>query len=569
MASKRKSLGIAAAVAATLALSGCGGAAAPGEGDGGDKEGGTLYVLNSTTFQTWDPQRNTEAAVYGLGVRTVWRTLTTEQPGTGKLVGDLATDTGEVSDDGRDWSFTLRGDAFWQDGEPVTCEDVKYGISRTFATDQITGGSTYAIRFLDIPKGDDGASAYKGPYSGEGAEHFDKAIECKGDVITFHLKNPQFDFHQTLSTGGFVPYRKDQDEGAKSTFAIFSNGPYMLKSEWKTGSGATLVRNPHWKAADHDVRKAYPDEIVIEEGMSEDAPIQRIIANSGKDSAALTQVPATPAQQPLLLRDPALMKRTVSVDRTGIDFLQPNFRSPVMSNPKVREALAVATDRKGYAQALGGEELFAPTFSILHRNLPGAFDKSPVGAPLGGDADKAKKILTDAGVSMPVHIEVAYRKTATSDKALAALAEGWKDAGFDVSLKGIADSYFAVAANPASAEQYDVFWNTWGTAWPSGATVVPNLFDSRINLSASGSRLDYGYYDDAEVNALMDETSLIADDAEREKAWGEVALRIAQDGGYIALTEQKALMPTGTKVDLGNGTKGVRGQIDLAEISVK
>jgi peptide/nickel transport system substrate-binding protein len=556
------------AVVAALALTACGSKPTSKQEPTEPTKGGTLYVLNSTEATTWDPQRNSEAAVYGFGVRTVWRTWTTAEPGTGELVGDLAQDVGTVSNDGRTWKFEMRDDAFWQDGKPVSCEDVKYGISRTFAINQITGGSTYAIRFLDIPRDDEGKSRYQGPYSNEGQDLFDKAVTCSGTEITFRLANPQFDFNQTLSTSGFVPYRQDQDQGAKSTFSIFSNGPYMLKEDWKSGRGGTFVRNPYWKPAPHDVRLALPDEIVVEEGMAEDVPIQRIIADSGKDSAAITQVPATPAQQPLIMGNPTLKERTVFVERTGVDFLQPNFRSRVMGNEKVREALALATDRRGYSQALGGEELFPPTFSVLHHSLEGWSEESPFGAPLEGDPAKAKALLESSGLTLPVAVNVAYRKSSTSDKAMAALAEGWKAGGFSVKLSGIADNYYGVAATPASKDKYDVFWNTWGQAWPSAATIVPNLFDSRINLSDSGSRLDYGYFDDKAMNTRMDETGLVVGDSEREKAWGQISLDIAKEGGYIALTEQRALLPIGSSVDLGKGTKGVRGQVDLAEISV-
>jgi peptide/nickel transport system substrate-binding protein len=124
------------------------------------------------------------------------------------------------------------------------------------------------------------------------------------------------------------------------------------------------------------------------------------------------------------------------------------------------------------------------------------------------------------------------------------------------------------AATPGSHPSYDALWATSRLAWPSAATIVPNLFDSRINLSDSGSRLDYGYFDDKAMNTRMDETGLVVGDSEREKAWGQISLDIAKEGGYIALTEQRALLPIGSSVDLGKGTKGVRGQVDLAEISV-
>ena len=57
-----------------------------------------------------------------------------------------------MSDGGKTWKFTLVDTAKWQDGQKVTCDDVKYGISRTFATDVISNGPTYILSFLDVPR---------------------------------------------------------------------------------------------------------------------------------------------------------------------------------------------------------------------------------------------------------------------------------------------------------------------------------------------------------------------------------------------------------------------------------
>ena len=100
----------------------------------------------------------------------------------------MATDTGTHNAAATQWSFTLRDGVTWQDGSPVTCEDVKYGVSRTFATDVINQGPTYAIAYLDIPYEADGkTSRYKGPYAGTGQTLFDQAVSCHGKTITFNL----------------------------------------------------------------------------------------------------------------------------------------------------------------------------------------------------------------------------------------------------------------------------------------------------------------------------------------------------------------------------------------------
>ena len=66
----------------------------------------------------------------------------------------------------------------FQDGSPITCADIAYGVSRTFANDVINQGPTYAIAYLDIATDADGSSSYKGPYTGVGQELFDKAVTC-------------------------------------------------------------------------------------------------------------------------------------------------------------------------------------------------------------------------------------------------------------------------------------------------------------------------------------------------------------------------------------------------------
>ena len=85
----------------------------------------------------------------------------------------------QSNEDATEWSFTLKDGPKWQDGQPITCEDFKYGVSRTFATDVITGGPNYIIGYLDVPEDADGTPVYKGPYTGEGQAEFDKAVDLR------------------------------------------------------------------------------------------------------------------------------------------------------------------------------------------------------------------------------------------------------------------------------------------------------------------------------------------------------------------------------------------------------
>jgi peptide/nickel transport system substrate-binding protein len=535
------------------------------------KAGGTLYVLNSAQAAAWDPQRISVVQQNDFAGRVFSRTLTARTPdlpgSPGKLVGDLATNTGTPSDGAKTWKFTLRDDVKWQDGKPVTCQDVKYGISRTFATGQITGGLTYAMSFLDVPTGSDGASLYQGPYTGKGQKYYDRAVSCQGRTITFHLKTPMSDFNETLGMQVFAPYRKDKDTGAKGVFTVFSDGPYKLQGSWSPDKGATFVRNPEWSADSDPVRRAYPDQIVYREGLDLDSIGERLIADAGADKDAVTQeaLPSTTIAR--IAGDPTLQKRMVDPDAPYVDYLAPNFRSTVMKNPKARQALAMSTDRGAYITALGGPELNSPMLNILAKNLPAYQEFEPFGASANGDPQAARQVLESSGLDLPVPITVTYLKSAESDKAFAALAQGWEKAGFKVTLDGISQNYYAAIASPTMATKSDVFWSIWGAYWPSGYAVLPQLFDGRINISAAGSGADPGYFDNAAIDAKMDQATVTLDPEKREQAWGDISRQIADLGGYIALSSSKSYALYGSSVE--NYAVDGFGSVDLAAIAVR
>ena len=541
-----------------------------------DVRGGSLRVLLDHPVEHWDPQRMYAGPESQFAVRTFLRTLTTQAPaGVGfspGLVGDLATGTGTPSDGARTWQFTLVDTAKWQDGKVVTCEDVKYGVSRNFARDQISGGPPYAATLLDIPmvksaSGEE-SSGYAGPYSGVGQDLFDKAVTCAGQVITFRLKVAAHDFAQTVSLPSFAPYRKDQDKGDVSNFSVFSAGPYMLEGAWEPGNGGRFVRNRSWVAKDDPIRMAFPDVVDVREGLETTSAIQRIIDDKGEDRFAVTTADAPPALQSQLMANTDLRARVTNPDAPLVEYLVPNFKSPVMSNPAVRQALAMATDRDAFSAAYGGLTAMTPTYSVLARNLPGHLDFNPFGVPTSGDPAAAREVLAAAGVGLPVPVRLAYRKSDAADKAFAALKVTWERAGFAVALSPLADNYYRAISAPDAATKYDVVRASWSADWPSGATVIPNNFDGRVNITQNGPGQDYGYFNDDAVNKAIDEAYAIGDDATRNARWGQIDEMIAKAGGHIALGQKKYMFIHGSGVANYQDNLLLGGYVDLATVQV-
>jgi peptide/nickel transport system substrate-binding protein len=246
---------VAAAVAVLSVASG----AACGNADAGEKvspptKGGTVRVVASAKPAHLDPQRVKNATEANLS-RLTSRTLTTfrSQPGTAasEIVGDMATDTGRPSEGNKVWEFTLKPSLRWEDGSPVTCADLKYGVERSFSN-LFQVSLPYAKQYLR-----DNEEPYRGPFVGN--NNLGKglqSIECVDQkTIRFHLKIAVGDFGYTLALPIFAPVPPAQDKKGDYDRRPFSNGPYKID---QSDDKLVYVRNKFWDSATDPVRKAYP-----------------------------------------------------------------------------------------------------------------------------------------------------------------------------------------------------------------------------------------------------------------------------------------------------------------------
>ena len=64
------------------------------------------------------------------------------------LIPDLATDLGTPNDDYTQWTFTIRDGVKFENGQPVTADDIAFGIKRSFDRTHVPGGSVVQQRLL-------------------------------------------------------------------------------------------------------------------------------------------------------------------------------------------------------------------------------------------------------------------------------------------------------------------------------------------------------------------------------------------------------------------------------------
>jgi len=568
---RRRPLLVVGAAAVSLLAAGCSGGGAGEAASTAVK--GQLSVLSLGPVATWNPQRMSSAQDMAFAGRVFLRTLTAFPAGSDAaaqraVVGDLATDAGTPDGTAKTWKFTLRSGVNWQDGSPVTCEDVRHGVSRSFAAPWASEGLNYPTAYLDIPRKADGTSIYTGPATTDKAAvaAFDKAVSCEGTTVTFRLSTPMADFNEVVASPSFAPVKESQDKGKDGTYAVFSNGPYQLQKAWDPSSGGTFTRNPKWDKGSDPVRKAQPETIRYVEGTESQTAAQQVLSDDPAHRQSVTLDSAPPAMQQHIQSDSGLRQRSVNPPSQFVDYLAPNFSQGVMRTPAVRKALALSTNRDGYIAALGGSSAATPTTSLIGPALPGHRKDSTT--PPAPDTGAARAALQSSGLTLPVKIRVSYRSTPTADKAMAALMNGWQDAGFVVTLQPIAKDYFTTIADTKRVSQTDVFWANWAPSWPSAGTVIQPLFDSRLNLTSEGSGRDYGRFADAGVDKEITRITGLADTGTQAEAWSKLDQSLVDRGAYVALAQRRSFFVAGTDVKGLASNEALGGFVDLATIEV-
>ena len=554
---------LASVMAMTLAACGGGDDEGKGSGDTGSDgkpvKGGTLTLLTlADQLLHFDPQRNWTGEDLAFTSAYLNRTLTsykysTDPAEANTLVADLATDTGTPSEDASSWQFTIRDGATWEDGSPVTCEDVKYGVSRTFAADVITEGPQYAVAYLDVPKDKDGASVYKGPYISKGNDTaaFDKAVTCDGNTITFNLAFPVPDFNFTVTLGfGAVP--KAADTGEKYDDKVVSNGPYRVE-EYTKGSQLVLVRNENWDPESDPYRPAYPDKIVVKFGLDPSVIDQRLIQDAGADQQTTAYGDSVQsANLATVFKDDRFKdRRADEYDAYGYYYAVNVNKLP---NLKHRQAIAVALDRAQIRTIQGGTFGGDLGDGVIKPNLPA--DYAPSGMwtdmfgqeiPDTGDPELAKKLIEESGEPMPA-ITFDYADTPERNKEAASMVASLGKAGIKVKPNPIeAGQYYGIVFDPDKANE--IIWGGWGPDWPNASTVIPELFTGEGGWNLS-------QVDDKAFNEKVQEAKTNLDRAAQSEQWKALNKEAMQNVWAIPTLFGRSQGLAGSKVKSASGENG-------------
>jgi len=531
-----------------LSLAACGGTAEPDATPEGATNGTVTYMEIAGFYDGVDPATvylGTELAAFR---RIVYRGLTalpiTDDPNP-EIMPDLATDTGTTDDGGKTWTFTIKDGVKWEDGTDLTAEDFLYGLKRAYDPDLSNGtgvGTTYLAQYA--PSVD-----YAGPFTSTPeqdasfAEHF--FVEDNTITYSFDIAWPDFPV-AAASLFTTDPYQESFDLGTQNLWKINSNGPYKLEGgEFDNNVGGTFVRNENYDPATDstELRQALPDTIEFEWVADPDTLFNRLVADSGSDQAAWTStnIPSNFYSQ---ITGP-VAERAVQSTSPYTRFLM--FNNERLTDPNVRRALVLATDKNGVIQAYGGDNWGTPASTIVSSALPGFVENpSTTGDNPDGDPEAAKELL---GGATPA-ISYAYSDTPVNSAVAAVLQESWQEAGFQVTLSPIppdaTPGYYGQVSQ--KEKPFDVFLAGWASDWPSLFGVIPPILYSNPDDATAGVGFNYGFYSNPEVDDLIDQATAATDFDEQVSLLQQADEIAGADAAYLPMANQKNWFLYGSKI---------------------
>src|SRR5699024_5423897 len=170
----------------------------------------------------------------------------------GELVPEIAEDMPEVNDDNTEYTFTLRDDAEWSNGEPVIADDFVYAWRRALDRD-FESQYDYIFDAANIKNATKITDEDDDMY-GETEELGVEAVDDHTLKVTLDKATPEQYFNSLMQFAPFFPLNEEfveeqGDDYAEEPENLLYNGAYVL-DEWNHGEGWTMKKNEDYFNAD-------------------------------------------------------------------------------------------------------------------------------------------------------------------------------------------------------------------------------------------------------------------------------------------------------------------------------
>ena len=522
---KRFRLILAAAAAASLLLSGCGGSTSgdgsdaqteqAGNAEGTESAGSTSSGTDTSGFlvvplvadiQTADVHKTTKDYEIPLNIYDRLVDIEVKEDGSSEIVPSLA-ESWEISGDALTYTFHLRQGVKFHNGEELTADDVEYSFTR-----QLSVEGAVNTDFLAQIKG---ASQLL-----EGTADQLEGFETVDDyTFTLTLSEPYAGFLACLSTPGCSIYNREATEAAGDQFGLdpsvtVGTGPFRL-TDWTINDQLVLTRyEDYWKG---------PSElpgVVIR--IVPDTETQRMMFESGElDVVDLDYLPD--AVDDFTTRYP---DQIVSGPRVGTTYFTMNQNIEPFQDVRVRKAVQMAIDRQAILDALYGGRGQVEN-GIYPHGLYGFNSSLP---EITYDPEEAKALLAEAGYANGFEMQIAADSSASdaTNQALEIIQAQLGEIGIQAEIQNMDESTWLATRNSG---EMGSFMSTWTADYNDPDNFIYTFFGTPEN-----TKLRSLNYSDTEVMERVQKARTIVDADERIAEYQALEEKIVtEDAAWVPM----------------------------------
>jgi len=418
----------------------------------------------------------------------------------GELIGGVA-ESWSVTDDGRTYTFKLRENARWSNGDAVTADHFVFALRRL--VDPATA-AFYAQAVAAINNASEIVAGNLAP-----AELGVVAEDAQTLVI--NLEQPTPYFLNLLTHPSTFPLHPGLVEEHGDNFArpefLLSNGAYQLVA-WEPASQIRLVRNEHyWNNAATSI-----DAVHYHVVTQELTQLNRFRA--GELDTTDTIPPENFAAIREQFGDQMRIAPYLGVFYYGYNLTKP----PFADNPALRQALSMAVDRETLVEKVIGRGE-APAYSWVP---PGVNNYEPIQFGYAGmsQAERnatARRLYHEAGYSRdnPAQIELRYNTSDIQQRIALAVQAMWAETlGVETTL--VNEEFQVLLANMREAEVTQVFRSSWIGDYNDAHTFLSILeSDNPANMPRFKNKAFDNLMDQAAAQVDLHKRRLFLEEAER------------------------------------------------------
>ncbi len=496
--------------------------AAKGPGRFDAPQGGTFNFNLSSTPPTLNPLSSTDhyaSIIQGY----VFEGLLTRDPDTYEWVPSLAT-AWTIAKDGMSFTFTLRAGVVWQDGKPLTVEDVKFSFDA-----------------IMHPENKYHTAHMKSYYENIKGVEIVNPTTVKFLVKTNYFKN--FDTAAGLSVIPKHIYENPtKKQKKKLNKMITGSGPYFLKS-FKRGQKIVLQKNEKWWGAKVDYNKGGSNfKRIYMKFIKQDTIAIETLKKGKLDFVGLTTEDYMKKTTGPMWGKKVFKKKVVNDAPQGYSFIGWNQKKPIFQSRNVRLALYHLVNRglmvkkflydmeemaigPWYKRSIYADNtikpiLFNPTKALKLLRADGWKDSDKDGI--------LDKVINGRKTKMSFTILEPRKEF---EKYLTVFKEDARQVGVEVKIQSIEWSSFLKLLDEKNFDAVRLAW--------SGGSVDLDPKQIWHSDSARAGGSNFISYKNKKVDKLIDEARLLMDRKQRIVKLKEVFREIAKDVPYVFFFNKK------------------------------